>query len=160
MCLIVVTTTVVDDPVPIVYVRVLSLVMIETCEGAPVTPVPSGTVLLGFWLALKDLLVVGNGALGPVLTETDRDGRRLAPGPVPRGMELEGTRLALGPVPRGAELDGRRLADTLVAEIAGTVLAVDPVPIGAELLEIGAGETDGVDCGATEVLLCGRDPYP
>lgn len=48
-------------------------------------------------------------------------------------------------MPRGTELDGRRLADTLVPELTGTGIAVDPVPIGAELLEIGAGETDGVD---------------
>lgn len=60
-------------------------------------------------------------------------------------MELDGERLALGPVPRGAELDGRGLADTLVPELTETGLAVNPVPIGAELLEIGAGETDGVD---------------
>lgn len=64
MCLIVVIMTVVDDPVPTVYVRTLSLVKIETFEGAPVTPVPSGTLLLGFWLALNDPLLVGNGALG------------------------------------------------------------------------------------------------
>lgn len=159
MCLIVVMMTVVDDPVPIVYVRTLSLVKIETCEeGAPVTPVPSGTVLLGFWLALNDPLLVGNGALGPVLTKTELDGRRPALGPVPRGTELDGKRLALGPVPggteldgkrlalgpvpRGTELDGRRLADTLVPELR---LAVDPVPIGAGMLEVGTGETDEVD---------------
>lgn len=146
MCLIVVIMTVVDDPVPIVYVRTLSLVKIETCdEGAPVTPVPSGTVLLGFWLALNDPLLVWNGALGPGLTETELDGRRLALGPVPRGTELEGKRLALGPVPRGTELDGRRLADTLVPELTGTGLAVSPVPIAAGMLEIGTGETDEVD---------------
>lgn len=64
MCLIVVIMTVVDDPVPMVYVRTVSLVKIETFEGATVTPVPSGTLLLGFWLALNDPLLVGNGALG------------------------------------------------------------------------------------------------
>ena len=128
VCLIVVTMTVVDDPVPIVYVRTLSLVKIETFVEAPVAPVPSSTLLLGFSLALNDPLLVGNGALGPVLTET--------------------------------KLDGRRLADMLVPELSEMGLTVGPVPIGAELLEIGSGEIDGVDCGATKVLLFGTDPYP
>lgn len=82
--------------------------------------------------------------MGPVVTGTELDGRRLRPGPVPRGTELEGT----------------RLADMLVSVLTGTGLAVNPVPTGAELLETGTGETDEVNCGAREVLLFGTGPYP
>lgn len=81
-------------------------------------------------------------------------------GPVPRGIELEGTRLAPDAVLGGFELDGRRLALRPILEDKREGLALDPGPTGAVPVEIGAGEADGVDCGATEVLFCGIDPYP
>ena len=169
VCLTVVIMTVVDSPVPTVYVRTLSLVMIETFEGAEVTPAPCGTVLLGFWLALDDPLWVGNVALGPVPTETELDGRRLALGPVPRGTELEGKRLALGPVPRGTELDGERLALGPVprgTDLDGERLALGLVPRGTELDGRRLADTLVVELTETGLTVdpvpigAGTAPYP
>ena len=72
--------TVVSDPVPMVYVKVVSLVTtvkvvslltMVVVPGAPVTPVPRGPV----WVEFPGLELVGKGrALEPVPNGIDPEG--------------------------------------------------------------------------------------
>ena len=93
--------TVVSEPVPIVYVKLLSLVTTVTWPGTPVTPVPRGTVLLG----LPGFELVGKGgALWPVPRGTDLEASGVVLGPVLRGTGEEERGLPLDPVPAGVEM--------------------------------------------------------
>lgn len=80
--------------------------------------------------------------------------------PVPSGIELEARRLALDPMLEGTELVGRRLALVLVLDITRGGPVLDPGPTGTVPLEVGTGDADEVDCGATEVLFRATAPYP
>lgn len=114
--------TVVSEPAPIVYVKVLSLVTTVTLS---VTPVPRGTVSLG----LPGFELVGKGgALGPVPRGTDLVGAWVVLGPVRRRTDWVGAWVVLGPVLRGTGVEESGLAP-------------DPVPTGVEMV-LGRGVTD------------------